>query len=206
MDRYDERRLEMVQRDLVRRGIADMRVLSAMAKVPRHLFVPPHLVDRAYDDEALGLSEGQTISQPYIVALMAEALLLAAWHRVLEIGTGSGYAAAIAAELCQTVYTVERRPALAEAAAKTLAELGYTNVHVRVGDGTLGWPEEAPFDAIAVTAGGERTPAPLLAQLKPKCPMVMPVGRDDQTLVRLIDGRREELIAVRFVPLIGAEA
>ena len=206
MDRFTERRLAMVERDLVRRGIHDLRVLTAMTRVPRHLFMPPGLVEQAYADEALPIGDGQTISQPYIVAVMAEALLLEPADRLLEIGTGSGYAAAVASELCLEVFTLERHATLATLATQRLAELGYTNVRVRCADGTLGWPEQAPFDAISVTAAGPRTPAPLLAQLAPRGRLVMPVGGEDQTLVRVIDGKREELLGVRFVPLVGAEA
>ncbi len=196
----------MVERDLVSRGITDPRVLAAMARVPRHLFVAPSQVELAYTDEPLPLPQRQTISQPYIVALMAQALLLRATDRVLEVGTGSGYAAALFSELCAEVFTLERHPGLATEAAKTLAALGYANVHVECGDGTLGWPEHAPFDAIAVAAAGAKTPAPLLRQLTPYGRLVMPVGEENQTLVRIVDGKAEELIAVRFVPLIGAEA
>ena len=205
MDRFAERRLQMVERDLVRRGIRDPRVLSAMSRVPRHLFIPPGLAEMAYADEALPLPEGQTISQPYVVAAMAEALLLQAQSVLLEVGTGWGYSAAVASELCRQVYTVERLPTLAAQATQTLASLGYRNVEVRCGDGTLGWPEHAPFDAIAVTAAAAKVPPALLQQLSLQGRLVIPVGTlNDQKLTRVGHNLSEELFGVRFVPLVGS--
>lgn len=203
MDHFSERRLRMVERDLIRRGIRDPRVLAAMSRVPRHLFVPPGLVESAYADEALPLPDGQTISQPYIVALMLEALALKDSDRLLEVGTGSGYSAAVASELCREVYTLERLPGLAAQAAQTLVTLGYRNVHGRCCDGTLGWPEQGPYNAIVVTAAGPKVPPALLEQLAPHAKLVLPLGIDDQKLVRISDGVTEDLIDVRFVPLVN---
>ncbi len=172
---YDRARQRMV--DLIRsRGIKDSLVLEAMAKVPRHLFVPPSLRDEAYADYPLAIGEGQTISQPYIVALMTEALELTPDSKVLEIGTGSGYQAAILAEIAGEVYSVERLPSLAARAERLLRELGYHNVYIRVGDGTLGWPEEGPYDGIVVTAAAPSIPPPLLEQLNVGGRLVIPVG------------------------------
>ena len=204
-------RRRMVERDLIDRGIADPRVIRAMATVPRERFVDPEQTAFAYDDAPLPIGEGQTISQPYIVARMAEALALAPADRVLEIGTGSGYAAAVLAEIAAEVYTVERIDALAGRARRRLAGLGYARVHVLVGDGTLGWPEHAPYDAIVATAGGPDVPAALLDQLAVAGRLVMPVGpmRFGQRLVRIVrelgDYRREDLEPVAFVPLVGAQ-
>lgn len=196
--------------ELREQGIRDERVLAALASVPRHAFVPHQLLSRAYDDCPLPIGCGQTISQPYIVALSTEALALAATDRVLEVGTGSGYQTAILAELAGTVYTVERVPELSRAAEQRLGALGYANVRFRIGDGTKGWPEEAPFDAILVTAGAPRVPEGLLAQLAPQGRLVIPVGgRFNQQLIlvrregeRLVDRR---LCPCTFVPLIGEE-
>lgn len=200
----------MVERDIVRRGIRDERVLEAMRRIPRHLFVPPDLAESAYDDEALPLPDEQTVSQPYIVALMCEALQLRPEDRLLEIGTGWGYSAAVASALCREVYTVERRQGLAQRAAELLSTLGYRNVQVQLGDGTLGWPTQAPFDAICAAAAGPRVPPALQAQLAPQGRLVMPLGTpSDQQLIRITrrdDGFfTESLLDVRFVPLIGAE-
>ncbi len=181
-----------------------------MAKVPRHLFVPEALWHQAYSDRPLPIGYGQTISQPYIVALMTEALELRGDERVLEVGTGSGYQAAILAELAKQVYSVERMPELAKRARRILDRLGYGNVLIRVGDGSKGWPERAPFDAIIVTAGAPKVPKALLQQLKIGGRMVIPVG-DEQSqellkIVRLKDGfQQEELGGCRFVKLIGEE-
>jgi protein-L-isoaspartate(D-aspartate) O-methyltransferase len=202
----------MVEGQLAVRGIRDPLVLAAMARVPRERFVSDRQAEFAYEDEPLPIGEGQTISQPYIVAFMTEALGLVRTDRVLEIGTGSGYAAAVLAEIATEVYTVERLAALAESARRHLADLGYANVHVLTGDGTLGWPEHAPYDAIVATASGPRVPQALLDQLAIGGRLVMPVGSVayDQSLVRVLraapaDYRREELEAVAFVPLIGAQ-
>lgn len=201
-----------VRRDLMARGIDDARVLDAFRRVPREQFVSRELVDLAYSDSPLAIGEGQTISQPYIVAVTAQALGLSGSERVLEVGTGSGYAAAVLSLLAREVFTVERYASLAAEAHQRLARLGYTNVHVHLGDGTLGWPEHAPYDAIAVAAAGPRVPRALLAQLAIGGRLVMPVGveRHHQTLVRVThvapgDFRHESLLAVSFVPLIGAE-
>ncbi len=172
---FQEAREEMI-RLLSRRGIRDTKVLDAMAKIPRHLFVPPHLQDEAYADYPLSIGEGQTISQPYIVALMTEALELDSESNVLEIGTGSGYQAAILAEIAAKVYSVERLPILAERARETLRRLGYNNVKIKVGDGTLGWPEFCPYDGIIVTAASPSIPPPLIDQLKVGGRLVIPVG------------------------------
>lgn len=196
--------------ELRRKGITDPRVLAAMEKVPRHLFVLPEYVPLAYEDRPLPIGAGQTISQPYIVALSTQALAPSPQDRVLEIGTGSGYQTAILAELAKEAFTVERLPALSQEAAERLRRLGYTNVRMRVGDGTKGWPEEAPFSGILVTAGAPRVPASLLAQLAEGGRMVIPVGgRFDQDLWRVHkEGGRpvyEYLCPVTFVPLIGEE-
>src|SRR5208282_5245614 len=194
------------------RGVRSPPVLDAMRIVPREAFLPEHLREFAYEDSPLPIAEGQTISQPYIVALMTEALALEGGERVLEIGTGSGYAAAILSRIARDVYTVERIGQLAEKAAAALADLGYVNVHVLHGDGTRGWPEHAPYDGIVVAAGGPTIPESLKEQLKIGGRLVIPVGRDPriQELIRVTrishsQYRREDLADVRFVPLIGEE-
>ena len=208
----DSKRAEMVERDIAARGVRDARVLAAMRVVPREVFVPPARRAEALDDRPLPIGAGQTISQPYIVALMCEALQLRGDERVLEIGTGSGYGAAVLSRLAATVDTVERVPELADRAARQLADLNLNNVRVHGGDGTLGWPEAAPYDAIVVTAGGPEVPPALLAQLAPGGRLVMPVGstRRWQVLVRVThvgpdDFRSESLCDVAFVPLMGAQ-
>jgi protein-L-isoaspartate(D-aspartate) O-methyltransferase len=202
----------MVERQIHQRGVSDARVLEAMRRIPREDFVPEDLRDEAYADRPLAIGEGQTISQPYIVARMAEAARLSPDDRVLEVGAGSGYSAAVLASLAGDVHTIERHPALAMAAARRLAEAGIYNAHVHLGDGSVGFTAKAPFDAIVVTAAGPRVPETLLAQLAPGGRLVMPVGaaEGDQTLVRITRGtdgpwRREDLGAVRFVPLLGRE-
>lgn len=202
----------MVRDQISARGIHDARVLEAMGKVAREEFVPAHLRDAAYYDEPLPIGEGQTISQPYIVAFMAEALRLQGAEKVLEIGTGSGYAAAVLSLAAGEVHTIERIPALALRARQTMQRLGYRTVHVIEGDGSLGWPAGAPYDAIVASAEGPRIPPALLAQLKPGGRLVMPIHDQEsgQSLVRLTrakDGAdvTEKLLPVRFVPLIGAE-
>jgi protein-L-isoaspartate(D-aspartate) O-methyltransferase len=202
----------MVERQLKARGIRSELVLDAMQRVPRELFVPSHLEEFAYEDSPLPIEEGQTISQPYIVAYMVEALELSKGDRVLEIGTGSGYAAAVLAQIAGDVYTIERYHQLAETARRRLEQLDYRNVHVIEGDGTAGYAEAAPFDAIVVAAGGPRVPDSLREQLAPGGRLVIPVGPQHslQKLVRVrrIDAERfeqEELASVRFVPLIGAQ-
>ncbi len=208
----DRRRAEMVRRQIRARGVRDPRVLEAMRTVPREAFVPEDLRDRACDDAALPIGEGQTISQPYVVALMAEALDLRADDRVLEVGAGSGYAAAIYGRLAMEVVAVERHAALAAEARARMERLGYDTVHVVHADGSGGWPDAAPYDAIAVAAGGPRIAEALLAQLAPNGRLVMPVGEDrrSQELLRIHrrpDGglERESLGPVRFVPLVGAQ-
>ena len=205
-------RKEMVARDIAARGVRDELVLDAMRKVPRELFLPKNLREFAYEDSPLPIAGEQTISQPYIVAFMAEALMLKGGEKVLEIGAGSGYAAAVLSEIAANVYTVERLGQLAEKAAATLAELGYDNVHVLHGDGTRGWPEHAPYDAIVVAAGGPQVPESLKEQLKIGGRLVIPVGADQrsQELVRVTrisanEYRSEDIADVRFVPLIGEE-
>ena len=175
-DSYAALRERMVDQQIKARGVVDPRVLAAMRKVPRHLFIPPHLWDQAYNDYPLPIGEDQTISQPYIVALMTELLEIRETDRVLEIGTGSGYQAAILAELAAAVLSIDRVGGLAEQARQVLDSLGYTNVRIRVGDGTLGWPEEMPFDAIIVTAGAPKVPRPLTEQLALGGRLVIPVG------------------------------
>jgi protein-L-isoaspartate(D-aspartate) O-methyltransferase len=202
----------MVDRQLAARGISDPRVLDAFRAVPRERFLPPELAEFAYRDTPLPIGGGQTISQPYVVAVTAEALALRGGERVLEIGTGSGYAAAILGRLGEEVYTVERIAELAGQARTALAAAGCANVHVLCGDGTLGWPEHAPYDAIAVAAGGPEIPAALTSQLAPGGRLVMPVGADEtaQVLVRVTRDaagglRQEPIMPVRFVPLIGEQ-
>jgi len=198
----------MVRRQLRRRGIEDERVLAAMDSVPRECFVPERLRRRAYRDGALQIGEGQTISQPWIVARMAELLELAGGERVLEVGTGSGYAAAVLSRLCGEVVTVERHRVLADAARSRLIELGYDNVEVRHGDGAGGAPDRGPFGGISVTATALDGPPPaLVAQLAPHAAMVCPVDRGGaERLVRVRDDRLETVAAVRFVPLLGGVA
>jgi protein-L-isoaspartate(D-aspartate) O-methyltransferase len=206
------RRHAMVERQIAHRGIASPLVLDAMRRVQREAFLPQELREFAYDDTPLPIEAGQTATQPYIVALMAEALLLKGDETVLEIGTGSGYAAAVLSRIAKTVYTVERYGQLASQAAETLASQGFSNVHVLQGDGTLGWPEQAPFDAIIVAAGGPEVPRSLKEQLKIGGRLVIPVGADRrlQELLRITrlsetEYTTEELLDVRFVPLVGEQ-
>jgi protein-L-isoaspartate(D-aspartate) O-methyltransferase len=209
VDLYRLARERMVETQIKARGLKDERVLKAMLKVPRHLFVDEALRDQAYGDFPLPIGEGQTISQPYIVALMTEALELKGNERVLEIGTGSGYQTAILAELALWVYTIERFPTLLERAKKVLNELGYKNISFKLDDGTLGWKEAAPFDAIIVTAASPDIPPPLVEQLAEGGRMVIPVGDEfSQTLIKGVK-RGEKLHTkalepVRFVKLVGA--
>ncbi len=202
----------MVERQIVRRGVRDPRVLDAMRRVPRERFVPLHLRDAAYDDAPLPIGEGQTISQPLVVALMIEALKLRGGEKALEVGAGSGYAAAVLAEIAGEVYAIERIEALAEEAKRRLAEAGCENARLRCADGTKGWPEAAPFDAILVSAGGPEAPKSLLGQLAIGGRLVMPIGKNafGQELVRITrvsedDFERDDLGRVSFVPLIGEE-
>jgi len=202
-----EKRKNMVEYQIQARGVSDKRVLDAMSKVQRHLFVPENLQNRAYEDEPLPIGHGQTISQPYIVAYMTEQIDLDENEKVLEIGTGSGYQAAILGEIAKEVYTIEIVPELATRAAEVLKKLDYDNVSVRTGDGYLGWPEAAPFDAIIVTAAPDHVPQPLVDQLKVGGRMIIPVGEFNQDLILLertkkgIEQKRK--IPVRFVPMTG---
>jgi protein-L-isoaspartate(D-aspartate) O-methyltransferase len=208
---FETARQAMVEHQIAGRGVRDERVLEAMGTVPREAFVPEPLAEQAYGDSPLPIGAEQTISQPYIVALMAEALEIRPGDRVLEIGAGSGYAAAVLARLAGEVYAVERHESLAREARERLAGLGIQNVQVAHGDGTLGWAEHAPYDAIAVAAGGPEVPAALLDQLAEGGRLVIPIGPEPRTQelvrVRRQDGRtvREDLGPVRFVPLIGAQ-
>lgn len=209
---FETLRDEMVDRQIARRGVRDRRVLEAMRTIPREIFVPENLAEFAYDDTPLPIGEGQTISQPYVVALMAEALELGPGDKVLEIGAGSGYAAAVLSRIAREVFAIERHESLARQAQERMQSLGYSNVHVIQGDGTLGWPEHATYDAIVVAAGGPEVPQALLDQLADGGRLVIPIGPDPRTqsLMRVrhrSDGAyvREDLGGVRFVPLIGAQ-
>ncbi len=209
---YDKQRRRMVDEQIAERGIDDARVLAAMASVEREKFIPPDLRDLAYQDGPLPIGCGQTISQPYMVALMTQALRLKGGEKVLEIGTGSGYAAAVLGEIAGEVVTIERKQELADRAREKLTEMGYANIHVIAGDGTRGCAEKAPFDAIVVTAGGPLVPQSLRDQLKVGGRLVIPVGSEEtfQTLIRITRRTEDEydeerLCLVRFIPLIGAE-
>jgi protein-L-isoaspartate(D-aspartate) O-methyltransferase len=211
MAAVDARR-RMVEEQLQSRGIRDARVLDVFTRLPRDVFVDAAHVERAYDDAPLAIGHGQTISQPYVVAITAEALGLGGRERVLEIGTGSGYAAAILGMLARDVHTVERLAELADIARERLNRLGLANVHVHLGDGSRGWPETAPYDAIAVAAAAPRVPRALLDQLAVGGRMIVPVGSaEQQRLVRItrrdaVRFDRDDLGDVRFVPLVGADA
>ncbi len=208
-DRYAEERREMARFQIRARGIEDPKVLAAMERVPRHEFVPPLLRPLAYADRPLPIGHGQTISQPFIVAFMTEALKPAPADRVLEIGTGSGYQAAVLAEIVAQVYTIEIVPALGERARADLGRLKYANVHVRVGDGYEGWPEHAPFDAIIVTCSPEQVPQPLVDQLRDGGRMIIPVGTQaggqELYLLEKRGGKvmKRAVLPVRFVPMTG---
>ncbi len=208
-DEFAIRRRQMVERQLVPRGITDERVLAAMGGVPRHLFVEEALQAKAYSDNALPIGLKQSISQPYIVALMIELLRVGPHDRVLEIGTGSGYQTAVLAALAGTVYSIERLRSLAVLARSRLENLGADGVHLRVGDGTAGWPEEAPFDRIIVAAGAPSLPAPLLAQLETGGRLVIPVGDAKRQTIRVaikgpVGFRTEQYDQCAFVKLIGS--
>ncbi len=208
-DIFSLARERMVRDQIEARGIKDKRLLNVMRKIPRHLFVEEALRDQAYNDYPLPIGEGQTISQPYIVALMTEALELKGQEKVLEIGTGCGYQTAILAELAQSVFTIERLPTLMQRAKAILDSLGYFNVAYKTGNGTLGWPEVAPFQGIIVTAAAPEIPQPYVEQLEPGGKMVIPLGdKFSQVLYKIIklpDGRikKQYLCGCRFVPLVG---
>jgi len=208
-DPHAEKRKAMVERDLKGRGIKDTKVLDVMGRIPRHLFVPGPQREKAYADHPLPIGEGQTISQPYVVALMSEALRLKPSDRVLEIGTGSGYQAAVLAEIVREVYSIEIIKSLAETAGKRLKEMGYRNVEVRFGDGYAGWEEKAPFDAIMITAAANHIPPALITQLKEGGRLILPLGstafHQTLTVVRKEKGelKVEQMDPVAFVPMTG---
>jgi protein-L-isoaspartate(D-aspartate) O-methyltransferase len=209
--RYTRERERMVDEHLAGRGVTDPRVLAAMRRVPRHQFVQEALRARAYGDHPLPIGEEQTISQPFIVGLMTSLLELSGREKVLEVGTGSGYQTAVLAELGRRVCSIERLPRLAERARSILESLGYDNVWVRVGNGALGWPDEAPFDRIIVTAGGPSIPPPLVQQLAEGGRMVLPVGASDNQVLTVVDNvageiRQREHGECKFVKLVGKYA
>ena len=208
---FERDRARMVDDQLARRGITDERVLAAMRRIPRHLFVDEALRDRAYGDHALPIGEEQTISQPYIVALMTSLLQLTGQEKVLEVGTGSGYQTAVLAELARRVCSIERLPRLGQRARALLEGLGYSNVWIRVGSGTLGWPDEAPFDRILVTAGGPSVPPPLFEQLAPGGRMVLPLGDTEAQTLTLVENAGGVMKLTphgdcKFVRLVGKYA
>jgi protein-L-isoaspartate(D-aspartate) O-methyltransferase len=208
MSNYDftAQRLSMVQNQLIARGIKDQKVLDAMSKVPRHLFIPNTMHEYAYEDSPLPIGYGQTISQPFIVALMTQAATLTPNSKVLEIGTGSGYQTAILSLLCKKVYTIEIIEDLAKNAQQILHKLGYNNISLLIGNGYLGWCKHAPFDAIITTAAPIKLPKTLISQLKVGGNLIIPIGKIDQTLLRIIRHKdsisKETLLPVRFVPMV----
>jgi protein-L-isoaspartate(D-aspartate) O-methyltransferase len=207
-EHYAELRKKMVRQQIAARGVSEKRVLEAMLHVPRHLFVPEEIRDRAYEDSPLPIGDGQTISQPYMVAWMTELLEIKELDRVLEIGTGSGYQAAILCELGGDIFSIEKYASLGRAAEDRLRYLGYQNFHLLVGDGTLGWPEEAPFDGILVTAGSPSVPQPLLEQLAEGGRLVIPVGPSGMQMLKRIRHKGNEFLTSDegtcvFVPLVG---
>jgi protein-L-isoaspartate(D-aspartate) O-methyltransferase len=206
-DDYYAERIKMVKTQLKSRGIKNRNLLAAMEKVPRHLFVPYNLQPEAYNDNPLQIGEGQTISQPYIVAFMTEVIDPDSTFRVLEVGTGSGYQAAVLAEICDSVFSIEIFESLAKSASKIIEELGYQNIKVEMGDGYKGWPEKAPFDAIIVTCSPTHIPKPLIEQLAEGGKMIIPVGHSyHQELVLLMKEKgtlkKKDVLPVRFVPMI----
>jgi protein-L-isoaspartate(D-aspartate) O-methyltransferase len=206
--KYERERLQMVQKQILSRGIKNERVIKAFEKVERHLFVPDEQLKYAYQDRPLPIGLGQTISQPYIVALMTELLNLKGTEKVLEIGTGSGYQAAILGEVVKEVHSVERHEDLAERASSLITSLGYTNIHVHVGDGSNGWPDKAPYDAVLVTAAAPSVPEPLKEQLAENGRLVIPVGKPGVQSLEVWqkkDGEFEQewIAQVAFVPLLG---
>jgi protein-L-isoaspartate(D-aspartate) O-methyltransferase len=208
-DDYDKERKSMVKRQIEDRGVKDKKVLEAFRKVERHKFVPEEYRNRAYGDYPLPIGSGQTISQPYIVAFMTEAIELKQSDKVLEVGTGSGYQAAILAELCDSVFTIEVFESLGESAKKLLKELGYYNVFVKIGDGYKGWKEHAPYDAIIVTCAPSNIPKPLTDQMNEGGRMIIPVGRQwtqELVLLRKVNGKiiEKDVLPVRFVPMIDS--
>jgi len=205
---YYTKRQEMVKRQIQRRGVKDSLVLKAMREVPRHKFVPTELESYAYSDRPLPIGERQTISQPYIVAFMTEHLGLEGGEKVLEIGTGSGYQAAILGEIAKEVYSIEIISSLGLTAKKKFKKMGYDNIHVRIGDGYLGWPEKAPFDGVIVTAAPNHIPQPLIDQLKPGGKMIIPVGDYYQELILITKSKKgkvvkKSVLPVTFVPMTG---
>lgn len=208
-DGFKTSRILMIKTQIENRGIKDKKVLSAFLNVERHKFVPNDYINQAYDDNPLPIGSGQTISQPYIVAYMTDILKLSGQEKVLEIGTGSGYQAAILAELCDSVFTIEIFKGLGESAKKLLKELGYKNIFVKTGDGYKGWKEHAPFDAIIVTCAPTDIPKPLIEQLKEGGRMIIPVGKQwvqELILLRKVKGKieKKEVLPVRFVPMIDS--
>lgn len=207
---YETERNRMVDEQLIPRGINDPRVMEAFRKVPRHKFVSKMLLDEAYSDCPLSIGEGQTISQPYMAALMTQCLKLKGGENVLEVGTGSGYQAAILAELAKKVFTVERFQPLADKARETLASLGYKNLEIKVGDGSAGWEERGPYDAIIVTAGAPEAPCSLVKQLADNGRLVIPVGGAYSQVLTVVERKKDKTISTDvcgcvFVPLIGKE-
>lgn len=207
-DKYEQQRNDMVETQIYQRGVRDELVLKAMHKVPRHEYVPPNLHDYAYQDHPLPIGENQTISQPYIVAFMTECLGLKGGEKVLEIGTGSGYQAAVLGEIAGEVYTIEIIESLANRAKEILEKMDYKNIYVKWGDGYQGWPEKAPFDGIIVTAAPDHIPRPLIDQLKPGGRMIIPVGDYYQELILIAKSNEGEIsqrsvLPVRFVPMTG---
>ena len=205
---YEILRKRMVQEQLIPRGIKNQKVLDAFYKIERHKFIPEELRTSAYADFPVPIGEGQTISQPYIVALMTECLDLNGQEKVLEIGTGSGYQAAILAELVKEVYTIERFKNLAKGAESILHDLGYTNIKIQLGDGTLGWKEVAPFDRIIITAASPRIPLPLIAQLKESGKLILPLGESFSQVLTVVEKKKGKVESIEvcgcvFVPLVG---